>query len=147
MSITFNPPTIYEYQTPLVINQAAPVQNTWYYFTTGGVSLTEDPIINAKIYAIGVNIEDTGEDIELVMNIDGETISMTALGLAHSTPYFADTSVRPIGRTDILYLETDENKARIILEGKSISIGIRKTTAAGAGNLTGIVTWGQLKTV
>ena len=44
-----------------------------------------------------------------------------------------------LGTTSNLY------QIPFIIEGKSVKVEVRKTTAAGAGNLTGIVAYGVLK--
>ena len=131
-------PKVFEYQTPLVINQAGPNQNQWYSF---GI------IRNARVYEIAVNIEDTNETLEIQATVDGETIQAAGWAATHSTAYFVIRAVNPITRVDYLegtYTSLTTLLQSFVMEGRVIEISVRKTTAAGVGNLTGIITWGQI---
>ena len=131
-------PTIFEYQTPATLDQAAPVQNTWYTIL--------DTTNNAIINGISVNVEDTDETIEVQLTIDGETLS-GSVAATHSTSYYVRHSLNGILRIDGLALgTTDYAQYRpYMIEGKSIKVETRKTTANGAGNLTGVVAYSILK--
>ena len=141
MSLELGQPMMFEYQTPATLNQAAPVQNTWYTIL--------DTTKNCRVYAIAVNIEDTNETLECQVTIDGETMAGYAQSATHSTAYFGRIYPEPIARLDYMSLdtlaETRAGNLGFLIEGKSIKVEVRKTTAAGAGNLTGIVTYGILK--
>ena len=125
------------YQPPEVLNQANPTQNLFY--TIGNVML------NAVIYTIAVNIEDTNETLEVQAIVDGETITAAAGACVHSNSYTAFLQADAVNRQDWLALKqfsqsTDRSHQ---FEGRSVEIQVRKTTAAGVGNLTGVVMWGQ----
>ena len=130
---------IFVYQAPKVLNQAGPIQNDWYT-----IGLADGVMLNSRIYDIVVNIEDTNETLEVQALIDGETIEANNLALTHSTNYFAYRSPDAITRVDELALSISKlGFLAFTLDGQSVEIQVRKSTAAGVGNLTGIVTWGQ----
>ena len=130
---------MFKYQTPVVLNQAAPVQDTFY--PIGGV------LEKARVYAIGVNIEDANETLEVQITRDGEVIQAVGLAVTHSASYLAYVSVDAITRVDtckLAAITNDQLRPAFIVEGLEIEVEVRKTTALGAGNLTGIVTYGVL---
>jgi hypothetical protein len=133
---------MFEYQAPAVLNQAAPVNGTWY-----DILPATDYV---RVYQIAVNVEDTDETLEVQAIIDGETIQADDLACTHSTIYYGIRYLQPINRTDQIALTTAStiqlfDAQAFILEGHNVQIQVRKTTAAGAGNLTGIVQYGVLK--
>lgn len=132
------PLQIWEYQAPAVLNQAAPVQNTWYTLL--------DTTSNCRILEVVVNVEDANETLEVKITIDGETIQADDLAATHSTDYYAYIYNSGVTRLDYVKLiayatEMPAAKNAFMIEGRSIKIEIRKTTATGAGNLTGICTY------
>lgn len=134
------PISIWEYQAPATLDQAAPVQNTWYTIL--------DTTLNARLLTIAVNVEDTNEDLQVQVIVDGETIEANSPATCvHSTRYFCTMTVNPITLVD--YIELTPTVLHyfrsFILEGKSTKVQVRKTTANGTGNLTGIVTYGVKK--
>lgn len=132
--------SMFEYQAPATLNQANPVQNTWY--------LILDTTKYVRLYGISVNIEDTNETLECRVTIDGETLGIAANAATHSTNYYAKFLPGAISRVNNLYINeiTFPYKA-FLLEGHSVKVEVRKTTAAGTGNLTGIVVYGVLKEI
>jgi len=129
---------MFEYQAPATLNQASPVQNTWYTIL--------DATANARVYGISVNVEDADETLELKITRDGQTLT-GSVAATHSSSYEAHLRVRGINRDVTVVLQTTtiaEYKA-FLIEGLSIKVEIRKTTATGAGNLTGAVDYGVLK--
>ena len=131
MSYELNNGHIYEYQTPATLNQAAPVQNTWYTLL--------DTTTNARIYEIAINIEDDNETLEVQATIDGETMQAVSLAANHSTEHWCYKRASAIGQNDAIAITSTDalnKQAAFILEGKSVKIEVRKTTAAGAGSLT-----------
>ena len=128
----------YVYQAPAVLNQAAPVQSTFYDILPA--------TSNVRVYSIAVNIEDTNETLQVQAIVDGETITGTPAVCTHSTTYYAYRTLNAINRTDHLNLGTSYTVGILgfIVEGASVQIQVQKTTAGGVGNLTGIVTYGRL---
>ena len=138
-----SPLQIFEYQPPVLIDQAAPVQNTWYPFAE---------IINARIYAIIIGIADTGEDLECMAVIDGETIPGIGFGTAANNDSIVLKSPSGLAQAAFFSMQAhdvsaEERTGAYLIEGKSIVASIRKTTAAGVGDLRGIIMWGQKQRV
>ena len=131
---------MFEYQPPAVLNQAAPVQNQWY-----DILLTTAYV---RVYLIAVNVEDVNETLECQVIIDGETIDSTPFAATESTDYNVYLSPDAINRSALLLMGTlpgvEERRPAFVVEGHSVRVRVRKTTAAGAGNLTGIVIFGVL---
>lgn len=131
---------IFERQAPATLNQATPVQNTYYTIL--------DTTKNARIYQIAINIEDVGETLQVKVTIDGQTIESDAVSVAHSTIIYVHSYPDAINRTEKMTLKSaigDFTARPFEFEGKSVKIEVKKTTANGAGNLTGIVSYGVLK--
>jgi len=138
---------IFEFQSGSALNQSSPAQNSWYALigtcSTAGAVLTS--IENARIYEIGVNIEDANETLEVQAVVDGVTIAASSKAATHSTAYWVMLNNSPIGRTLELALGTSRASKSHLFDGKAVCIMVRKTTATGSGNLTGLVTYGVLK--
>lgn len=134
---------MFEYQAPAVLNRpgATVVQNTWYDILPATA--------NAWIYGIGVNIEDANETLEVRAIIDGQTTGSIGLACTHSTEYGAYKKTDAISGTVIMDLTTINAALQRTVEwgGHTVQIQVRKTTAAGAGNLTGVVEYGVLRNV
>lgn len=132
---------MFEYQPPAVINQAAPVQNTWYTL----LEATD----YVRVYQVAANIEDTNETLEVEVVIDGETLPGVPFAATHSTVYYAYVDPDAINRVDGVGLNTPHTGIyrAFMIEGHNVRIRVRKTTAAGVGNLTAIAIWGVLTDV
>ena len=129
---------MFEYQAPAVLNQAAPVQNTWYTIL--------DTTRCVCVYQIGVGVEDTDETLECQITVDGETIAAVGRVSLHSTELGVYVKASSITLVDNAIITPIANVLGVtmVVEGHSVKVQVRKTTATGIGNLTGIVTWGQL---
>ena len=129
---------MFEYQTPATLNQANPVKDTWYDILPATA--------NVKIYLIGVCVEDANETLEVQVIIDGETIAADNEACTHSQSYAGYLSANAVTRIDTIKLNQDMGRYRNIgIEGKSVQVQVRKTTEAGAGNLSCIVCYGVKK--
>ena len=121
-----------EHQPDATLTQAAPVQNTWY------------PILNTtkncRIYRIFVSVADTNETLEVKITIDGNIISGSVPATA-GTSYYVYFS----GYGNALIIDTVDPIAAyaFLLEGRSIKVEVRKTTAAGAGTITARVKYAK----
>ena len=136
-----DPVEIFEYQEKKVLNQANPVNGTWYT-----IGLTDGVMTNAIIYDVAVNVEDTNETLGIQILIDGKVIPPSTLAATHSTTYHAFKILSAIAREGRIGLTGSAEVPRLgayLIEGKSVEVQVRKTTAAGTGNLTGVVTWGK----
>lgn len=133
---------MFEYQAPATLNQAGPVQNTWYTIL--------DTTAYVRVYDASINIEDTDETLEIQFTVDGQTMPATPVACTHSTKYECYLETEPITRVARINLVAGapaRRKPSFIIEGHSVKIEVRKTTAAGAGNLTGIISYGILKPI
>jgi len=123
---TSGSPHCFTHMPAATLNQAAPVQNTWYTV----LDTTKD----GYIHSIGFSVATTDEDLEVKLTVDGQTYTATQTAVA-GTKYNifmictatsiycgALTTDSPIG----LYTE---------LSFRSVKVEIRKTTANGTGNL------------
>ncbi len=127
---------MYVSQIPATLNQPLPNQNEWYTLAS---------ITNGIIYEASVNVEDANETIEAKYTIDGVVWGVGSIAATHSTKYycrFQADGVNRIARIDIslTWLSTRASE----FQGKTVLIEVRKTTANGAGNLTGCVVHGKL---
>lgn len=122
-------------QADAELNQAAPVQNTWY-------TILEQS--NCRLYRVAVNIEDTNETLEVRFTVDDQTTTPVGVACNHSTTYHVYISADAINRNILTNLDTSAANIRFafLIEGKNVKVEVRKTTAAGAGNLTGVALYG-----
>lgn len=123
------PPT---YQADAALSQANPVQNTWYTIL--------NTTLMVKCWSIIGYVATTGETIEVRATIDGQVLTGSQAAVA-GTPYgwYKD----PL--SSALYTDTNYASQFVMcpFECKSLKVEIRKTTAAGAGNLNGRVTYSR----
>ena len=131
---------VFEYQDPSTLNQGAPVQNTWYDIINE---------TNARVYSVAANVEDTNETLEVRSIIDGVTSGAGSIGAINSTEYRVRWSYSAIARTVSMALIAESadqavRRGAYLAEGKHVRIQVRKTTATGVGNLTGVAQWGKL---
>lgn len=122
------------FQPVALLDQAAPVQNTYYTI----LPTTQ----NINVFGITIRIATTGEDLQVRITIDGQVFTLaTAICVAdtnYSVLWFID------GAGVVFYVWAHD--ARITsfnLQAKSIKVEVRKTTAAGNGNLLGAVAFGK----
>ena len=129
---------VFQHQPDAVLDQATPVQNTWY---------TILETTNARINQISITIQDTGEDLEAQITRDGEldpcvgAVAVVA-GAVHRAyignyPGGSRTVVGPSGGAQ---LAMNSNS----FEARSVKIQVRKTTAAGTGNLQASVDYDKI---
>jgi len=127
-------PHVFEHQAPAILNQAAAIQDQWYTVL--------DTTRNVRIYVFYARMDTADETIEGRITVDGQTILVTAINLTAGTTYFARRAADPTAET--LYWDNvmTQKETPFLLEGRSILIEIRKTTAAGANNLRALVAYG-----
>jgi hypothetical protein len=126
---------IYQHQADASIDQAAPAQNTWYTVlntTVGGV----------RIIIAEIEVATAAETLELEIVIDGNTLTAAA-AVNFATPYFWRFNS---GWADTQFLDANEPSLYrpFVIEGASVGIRARKTTANGAGNLKSVIKWARL---
>lgn len=128
-----------EQQADATLDQAAPVQSTYYTLL--------DTTKNARIYSIMVLIQTTNETLQVKITVDGEIWISTATACVAATPnYYYKTGHVVQGSLvtagAIPYLDGVVG-FRYPLEGRSIKVEVQKTTVAGAGNLQGRVVYAK----
>jgi hypothetical protein len=124
----------YTHQTDARLAQAAAVQNTWYTVL--------DTIGYVRILSFQVLMATATETIEGRITVDGVVVAVGAAALTFGTAYCAVFN----NYTDANTMVWDQNLARynpILLEGKSVKVEMRKTTAAGLNTLTGRVVYAK----
>lgn len=128
-------PYYIQHQADAVLNQAAPVQNTWYTV----LAVTEDVrIIIAEAHILVAN-----EDLQMRITIDGNVILFEKPNAAFGTFYTAQPSPGYADYGDLDVVTVALNRA-FLYEGQSVLIELRKTSANGAGNLCSRVKWARL---
>lgn len=122
------PPTL---QTLATLNQAAAVQNTWYAIL--------DTTTNVRLYYVIVQMDTLAEDIAVRITIDGQVFTGSQAAAVAGTPYY--WYVRPnatsIGAVPVNTVYPMLYQGGGMLEGSSVKVECRKTTANGANNLKG----------
>lgn len=125
----------WQHQPDAVLNQANPVQNTWY-----PVLVATDDV---RLIGGAVAIITTGEDIQTRITVDGVVYPATQAAVAGITYHF----VKAIDYVSS-YLTLDatqyDNSFTFLVEGQTVSVEVRKTTANGVGNLRGCAMWARL---
>lgn len=107
------------------LGQVLPAQNTWYT----ALATT----VNCLIHKIGISVADTGETLNVQITVDGKTItSPSAVAAAAGTEYW----FIPWGIQKIAAVNSEADIKQPIIEGRSVKVEFRKTTAAGTGIIT-----------
>ena len=128
-------PLIFQHQPDAYLDQAAPVQNTWYTVL--------DTVKNAVVYMIVSLIATTNETIEMRLTVDGNVITAVPAAYTADSNYYARISGLVAG--NIVNSTTLYNLMSYgPLFCRSVKVEIRKTTAAGAGNLSCRVFYGKI---
>lgn len=127
-----------QYQAAVQHTTPAPVQDTWYTVlnATNGVRL-----INCSMQVTAV-----GETLEMRITIDSQTLTRTQAANAGTDyyPYLEHSGALSAPR--LAFSTTDYGRERgFLLEGKDIKVEIRKTTAAGAGDLKATALYSLLR--
>lgn len=133
MKVESTPQRTYEHQPEAALNQAAPVSTTWY------TVLAETAL--CKVHHIMFRVQTTGEDLECELTVDGEVYTATQAAVAGTAYYLTiqpTSAATPSGTKQDVYNGNP-------IEGKLIQVRLRKTSAAGAGNLQGYVGYDTLQ--
>jgi len=128
----------YEFQTETLV-QTNPVQNTWYTLL--------DTTEYCRVYAIGLNVEDDDETLQIRALVDGTYTNTQSVACSHSTKYYVSVLPDAINSQYKLNIASSVPTTYFLLEGLSVKIEVRKTTAGGVGDLMGIVGYGVLTKV
>ena len=128
------PPAFWKRQPDAVLNQPIPVQNAWYTVL--------DSKRPARIYCLAITVLVTDETLELRITVDGQVITGSIGVTAGQNNYaYIYTSAT---LTAIAFTTTPPQHRSFQTEGHSVKVEVRKTTAAGAGNLQAAVGWAKI---
>jgi len=122
----------FQHQADATLSQANPEQNTWYTLL--------DTTLNALIYAISVRVATTDETIAVRITVDGQVYTGSTAQTKDTWYYWyirvRDGTMEASSLTvGVAYIGP--------LEGRSVKIEVRKTTAAGTGTITGRVIYAK----
>lgn len=126
--------TTFEQQTDVTLNQANPVQNTWYTF----LGTTK----NVRLMDVRVKVATTGETLEGKLTVDGQTETLTAVAASNDADY-GPRKTRDSANLFQLDRDWFNYPLAFLLEGRSVKGEVRKTTATGTGNLISRVKYGK----
>ena len=122
-----------QHQAAAVLTQAAAVANTWY--TVLSVSG------NLRVYTVAQMMSTAAEDLEIRLTIDGVAYAGAKAGAVAGSWYFYQIS----GSLALNMQAQDYREA--LCEGfvdcRVLLVEVRKTSAAGANTLNGIVHWAR----
>ena len=118
----YKPPTL---QAEATLDQAAPVQNTWYTVL--------DTKANCRVWHIAARVDTANETLEIRVTVDGVTLTAQEACTAGTT-YAIWFKRTPTGNVLDFY-GTFWKYDTFLIEGRSVKVEMRKTTATGAGNL------------
>jgi hypothetical protein len=111
-------------QLDAVLSQVEPMQNQWYTV----LETTKD----CRVYAVTVLVWTANETLEVRITVDGKVLT-GAVGATQTTYYYVHHQLYGSGLT------IDGNMFLLgkytPLEGRSIKVEVRKTTATGSGTL------------
>jgi hypothetical protein len=124
----------------LATYSAVAVQNIW--------NTVLDTTKNCRILGFAVEMETAGETVEGRITIDGQTWTFTAFAAAADTPYWGVVSIDPdTGVMGCYFSATNYlvyGAMACGLEGRSVKVEVRKTTANGANNLKSSVIYQKI---
>jgi len=125
MGAGYNSANEWRFQAPAQINQAAPIQNTWYTVlaATG---------VYTHLHYVCLAVLVAGETLECEITCDG-VVEVATIAAVAGNLYSISYSDQA-GNADAFFPWGAE-RYDLNLEGHNIQVRIRKTTAAGAGNL------------
>lgn len=124
---------VFELQPDATIDQASPVQNTWYTIL--------DTILNVLVHAIWIKMNTTGETVAVRMTIDGIVKTASAgFGVDEDDWVTLNTATGELGYS----AGADSASLKGPLPSRSFKMEVRKTTANGTGTLSGRVTHSQI---
>lgn len=119
-------PVEWRVQPDALLNQAAPVQNTWYtVLTTLGYTFID---------FIVIAIQTTGETIFIEVIIDGIT-KVTEIAAVAGTNYTMSYNIGTLYPDSYGSNAVGSTINHVRLMGHAVRVRVRKTTALGAGNL------------
>jgi hypothetical protein len=121
----------FEQQPDALLSKEAPAQNTWYTVLDGR---------DCRVYAVSVLVWTANETLQVRITIDGQELLGT-VEATHTTYYYAHhqlyaSALAVDGNVFLLGKYTP-------LEGRSVKVEVRKTTATGSGTLEARVVYAK----
>lgn len=128
---------VFQLQAEAVLNQAGAVQNTWYTIL--------DTTLNARIVRLNVACTVANETVQVRLTVDGQTITSNDALTAGTTYNIVWVENAAAGTVNLTVTTTAATMSTsFLIEGRSIKIEIRKTTAAGASALLAKAIYGKM---
>lgn len=128
---------VFKHQADATLDQAAPVQNTYYTVL--------DTKYDVRIYAIYAAVAATGETLNVKITIDGQVLEdPTGQAATAGTVYMIVKKLTANAAAPAIRFTSTDSGEPFLFEGHSVKVEIRKTTNAGAGNITARVIHGKL---
>ena len=126
------PNNVVKIQSSADLVQAAPVQNTWY--------TALDTKRNCRVIGWTLVVADTNETIQMRITIDGVVLEHSGAGFVADTEY--NINLRSSITYDLINASSGGLGHAFLLEGRSVKIEFRKTTATGVGTISSKVYYG-----
>jgi len=128
-------------QPDAFVDQAAPVQNTWYPWSIAGVDLGTKK--NVVVYAVLPQVQTANETLEVRLYCDDLPVKTGAGSCTAGTAYYVYLASSTGGDPIIGSSRGTLGLQYTPIWLRKFSCGIRKTTATGAGNLQLRVIYGK----
>lgn len=120
----------FQLQAYALLDQANPVQNTYYTIL--------DTTLNVRLHFIVIDVETANETLQVRLTIDGQTL-LGSLACTFATAYYVYLDDTVAGTALLISANQISPGYSGDIQARSVKVEVRKTTAAGAGNLKGKV--------
>lgn len=97
-----------------------------------------------RLYEVIVMVNTVGEGLQARITIDGVVTLPDGENCAADTPYYADLLSVYVGTVPYTTIQTTRINKAFIIEGKEITIELRKTGNNGNGNLRCNYIWSKI---
>jgi hypothetical protein len=122
------------HQAIALLAQAAAVQNTWYTVL--------DTTLNCRVIGVCVAMSVAIETLQMRITIDGNILSGEQAAAVVGTIYHGILLQTNLAQ-NLTMTSTVPLTRSFLLEGRSVKVEVRKTTAVGAGTLTASVVYAK----
>ena len=118
-----------------LLDQTAPVQNTWYTVLNTAAFV--------RLYSVVFRVNTTGENLEVKLTMDGETVTHAIAAVADAHNYLI-LYMRYDGWQTLVTATATSGGTLMVYDVRSLKVEIRKTSAAGAGTIRCGVAYSQV---
>jgi len=118
----------YKHQSEEASSQAAPVQNTYYTIL--------DTVLNCKLISVNVSVALAGEDLQVRITVDGNVYVSDAVAVGIGADFMVEHAPTITALQKFTLTAVAVTNVPFLEEGRSVKVELRKTTAAGAGDLS-----------